>query len=125
MTITDSRAVLAMLRSRYLGIEIRDYAFRRLYSIEHMVFFDCVGDSEKCLSDALSRIDYPRFVAYAVVEDALGHRTVMNVSYANLGGEALERFVRRYPEQLKPSSEMALQLSGRRYVEYVGASYED
>jgi hypothetical protein len=125
MTITDSRAVLAMLRSRYLGIEIRDYAFRRLYSIEHMVFFDCVGDSEKCLSDALSRVDYPRFVAYAVVEDALGHRTVMNVSYANLGGEALERFVRRYPEQLKPSSEMALQLSGRRYVEYVGASYED
>jgi hypothetical protein len=125
MNITDSRAVLAMLRSRYLGIEIRDYAFRRLYSIEHMVFFDCVGDSEKCLSDALSRIDYPRFVAYAVVEDALGHRTVMNVSYANLGGEALERFVRRYPEQLKPSSEMALQLSGRRYVEYVGASYED
>jgi hypothetical protein len=125
MNITDSRAVLAMLRSRYLGIEIRDYAFRRLYSIEHMVFFDCVGDSEKCLSDALSRVDYPRFVAYAVVEDALGHRTVMNVSYANLGGEALERFVRRYPEQLKPSSEMALQLSGRRYVEYVGASYED
>lgn len=123
MTITDSTMVLAMLRSRYLGIEIRDYAFRRLYSIEHMVFFDCVGDYEKCLSDALSRVDYPRFVAYAVVEDALGHRTVMNVSYANLGGEALERFVRRYPEQLRPSSEMALQLSGRRYVEYVGASY--
>jgi hypothetical protein len=125
MNITDSRAVLAMLRSRYLGIEIRDYAFRRLYSIEHMVFFDCVGDSEKCLSDALSRVDYPRFVAYAVVEDALGHRTVMSVSYANLGGEAMERFVRRYPEQLRPSSEMALQLSGRRYVEYIGASYED
>ena len=124
MPIIDSTAVIGTLRSRYSGIAIRDYAFRRLYSIERMVFFDCVGDSEKCLADALSRVDYPRFVAYAVVEDALGHRTVMDVSYANLGGETLERFVRRYPGQLKPSSELALQLSGRRYVEYVGASYE-
>jgi hypothetical protein len=125
MPITDSTAVIGTLRSRYPGIEIRDYAFRRLYSIEHMVFFDCVGDSEKCLTDTLSRVDYLRFVAYAVVEDALGHRTVLDVSYANLGGETLERFVRRYPGQLRPSSEMALQLSGRRYVEYVGVSYED
>jgi hypothetical protein len=125
MPITDSTAVIGTLRSRYPGIEIRDYAFRRLYSIEHQVFFDCVGDSEKCLTDTLGRVDYLRFVAYAVIEDALGHRTVLDVSYANLGGETLERFVRRYPGQLRPSSEMALQLSGRRYVEYVGVSYED
>lgn len=125
MPITDAAAVLEELRSRYTGIEIRDYAFRRLYSTEHNVFFDCDGDSEKCLTDALSRVGYPRFVVYAVVEDASGHRAVMDVSYANLGGETLERFVRRYPGQLRPSSEMALQLSGRKYVEYVGASYED
>jgi hypothetical protein len=125
LPITDTVAVLATLRSRYPGIEIRDYAFRRLYSIEHMVFFDCDSDSEKCLSDTLRRVEYPRFIAYAVVEDALGHRTVMDVSYANLGGETLERFMKRYPGQLRPSSELALQLSGRKYVEYVGASYED
>jgi hypothetical protein len=125
LPITDSTAVLATLRSRYPGIEIRDYAFRKLYSIEHMIFFDCDSDSEKCLADTLRRVDYPRFVAYAIVEDALGHRAVLDVSYANLGGETLERFVRRYPGQLRPSSEMALQLSGRKYVEYVGASYED
>jgi hypothetical protein len=125
LPITDSTAVLATLRSRYPGIEIRDYAFRKLYSIEHMIFFDCDSDSEKCLADTLRRVDYPRFVAYAIVEDALGHRAVLDVSYANLGGETLERFVRRYPGQLRPSSEMALQLSGRRYVEYVGASYEN
>jgi hypothetical protein len=49
----------------------------------------------------------------------------MDVSYANIGDETLERFLRRYPGQLKPSSEMALQLSDRRYLEYIGASYED
>ena len=125
LPITDATAALATLRSRYPGIEIRDYAFRRLYSIEHMVFFDCDSDQEKCLTNALSHVDYPRFVAYAVVEDALGHRTILDVSYANLGGETLERFLKRYPGQLRPSSEMALQLSGRMYVEYVGASYED
>ncbi len=117
--------VLAELRTRHSGIEIRDYAFKRLYSTEHMVFFDCDGESEKCLNDALTSVNYIRFVAYAVVEDASGHRYVMDVSYANLGGETLGRFVKRYPGQLKPSSEMALQLSGRKYVEYIGASYEE
>jgi hypothetical protein len=125
LPITDATGVLAELRIRYTGIEIRDYAFRRLYSTEHKVFFDCNGDSEKCLTDVLSRVDYPRFVAYAIVEDTSSHRSVMDVSYANLGGETLERFVRRYPGQLRPSSEMAFQLSDRRYVEYLGASYED
>jgi hypothetical protein len=64
-------------------------------------------------------------VAYSVVEDTSGLRIVMNVSYANLGGETLERFVRRYPKQLRPSSEIALQLSDCKYVDYSGASYED
>ena len=64
-------------------------------------------------------------MAYAVVEEASGHRAVMDVSYADLGGETLGRFLRRYPGQLRPSSEMAFQLSDRKYVEYVGASYED
>ena len=113
------------LRSRHPGIESRDYAFRRLFSTEHMIFFDCDDMSEKCLTEVLTRTDYPRFVAYAVVEDTSSHRYIMNVSYANLGNETLERFVKRYPSQLRPSSEMALQLSERKYVEYVGASYED
>jgi len=124
LPITDAATVLAELRNRHPGIEIRDYAFRRLYSPEHVVFFDCNSESEECLADVLARIDYKRFVAYAVVEDATGHRYVIDVSYANLGRETLERFVRRYPEQLRPSSEMTLQLSDRKYIEYIGASYE-
>jgi hypothetical protein len=125
LPIIDTTAEIAELRNRHQGIEIRDYAFRRLYSTEHMIFFDCDGESEKCLADALTRVDYPRFIAYAVVEDKAGHRHVMDISYANLGSETLERFVRRYPGQLRPSSEMALQLSDRKYVEYIGASYEE
>ena len=125
MPIIDATVVLSELRNRHPGIKTRDYAFRRLYSTEQMIFFDCDGESEKCLDDALNRVDYPRFVAYTVVEDALGHRYVIDVSYANLGREALERFVRRYPGQLRPSSELALQLSDRKYIEYIGASYED
>jgi hypothetical protein len=125
LPIIDTTAVLIELRKKYPGIEIRDYSFRRLYSAEHMVFYDCTGVSEVCLSDVLTRVDHPRFVAYAVVEDVSGRRFVMDISYANLGKETLEKFVRRYPGQLKPGSEMALQLSERKYVEYIGASYED
>ena len=125
MPITDAAMVLAELRKRYLGIESRDYAFRRLYSTEYMVFFDCDEVPEKCFTDALTRVDYPRFVVFAVVEDSSGHRFVMNISYSNLGKETLERFVKRYPGQLRPASEMALQLNDRKYVEYIGASYEE
>lgn len=124
MPIIDATTVIAELRNRHQGIEIRDYIFRRLYSTEYMIFFDCKGEFEKCLAGVLNRVDYPRFVAYAVVEDAAGHQYVMDISYANLGNETLERFVKRYPGQLRPSSEMALQLSDRKYVEYIGASYE-
>jgi hypothetical protein len=125
MSIIDTNEILIDLRKRYPGIETRNYVFRMFYSTEHMVFFDCDGVPQDCLTNALTRVDYPRFVAYAVVEDASGHIYVMNVSYTNLGKETLEKFVNRYPKQLKPSSEMALQLSDRKYVEYIGASYED
>jgi hypothetical protein len=125
LPIIESTIVLRELRIRHPDIEIRDYAFRRLYSTEHMIFFDCEYEPEKCLVDALTRVDHTRFVAYAVVEEASGDRYVMDVSYANIGGETLERFIKRYPGQLKPSSEMALQLSDRKYVEYFGASYEE
>jgi hypothetical protein len=90
-----------------------------------MIFFDCDGVSENCLNEALTRVDHPRFVAYAVVEDISSHRYIMDISYTNLGRETLERFVSRYPGQLRPASEMALQLSERKYVEYIGASYEE
>jgi hypothetical protein len=125
LPIIEATAVLAELRIKYPGIESRDYAFRRLFSTEHMIFFDCDSDPGICLSDILTRVDISRFEAYVVVEDASGHRYIMNVSYANLGRENLERFVKRYPGQLRPSSEMALQLSDRKYIEYIGASYED
>jgi len=49
----------------------------------------------------------------------------MDISYANLGKETLERFLIRYPTQLKPGSLMALQLSGSEYLEFLGASYEE
>ena len=117
--------VLLELRRKYPGIETRDYVFRKLYSTDHMIFFDCNNISENCLQDALNRFDYSRFVAYAVVKNSSDHLYVMDVSYTNLGKETLEKFVKRYPQQLRPSSEMALQLSDRTYIEYLGASYED
>ena len=125
MPIIDTSTVLVELRKKYPGIETRDYAFRRLYSTENMVFFDCDGVSESCLSDSLNRVDYSRFIAYAIVKEISGHLYVMDVSYTNLGRESLEKFVKRYPRQLRPSSEMALQLSDRKYIEYIGASYEE
>jgi len=96
MSIIDTYKILVELRKRYLGIEIKDYAFRKLYSTEHMVFFDCDEVPQNCLNNALTRVDYPRFIAYAVVEDAPGHRYVMEVSYTNLGKETLEKFAKRY-----------------------------
>ena len=125
MPIIDTTEVLADLRKRYPGIETMDYIFRRLFSEEKKVFFDCVGVADECLPKVLAHVGYSRFSAYSVVEDASGHRYVMNVSYTALEGETLDRFVKRYPGQLRPSSEMALQLSDRRYVEYIGASYEE
>jgi hypothetical protein len=123
--IIDVTEVLADLKKRNPGIEVREYLFRRLFSEEKRVFFDCSGVAEVCLSEVLAHVGFSRFVAYSVVEDASGQRVVLDVSYTALDGETLERFVRRYPGQLKPSSEMALQLSNRRYVEYIGAGYED
>ncbi len=122
--IVESTTVTADLRSRYPDIEIRDYALRRLYSTEQRVFLDCEGERRRCLTEALTGTGHPRFVVYSVTEDGTGRRTLLDVSYANIGRETLEKFIRRYPEQLKPAAEMALQLSGSKYLEYVGASYE-
>jgi len=123
LPIVDSITVTAELRARHLGIVIRDYAIRRLYSTEQRVFFDCDGDARRCLTDVLTGTGYQRFVAYAVTEDDTGRRTLLDVSYANTGKETLEKFIKRYPTQLKPAAEMALQLSSGKYLEYVGASY--
>jgi hypothetical protein len=125
LPIINTTVLLAELRNRHPGIESRDYTFKRLYSTDHMIFFDCYGASEKCITDVLNRVDYPRFVVYIVVEDTSGRHYILDVSYANMGRETLEKFVKRYPRQLRPSSEMALQLSDRKYIEYIGASYED
>ena len=125
MPIIRASDVLEELRSRYPGVETRDYLFRNLFSTEHSVFFDCGGDWGECLSDVLAYVGYSRFVAYSIVEDSTGHSYILDVSYTAIEGETLERFIRRYPGQLKPSSEMALQLSGRKYLKYVGAGYEE
>ncbi len=98
---------------------------RRLYSTEQRVFFDCNGDPQRCLTDVLTRTGYSRFVAHSVVEDDSGRRNLLDVSYANTGRETLEKFIRRYPTQLKQAAEMALQLSSGKYLEYVGSSYEE
>jgi hypothetical protein len=114
------------LREKWAGVEIPEYKFRRFYSLEEKIFFDCVkGDQASCLSEVMRNEGFPRFVAFILARWEDGTLRVLDVSFANLGKETLERFNDRYPRQLRPANAMALQLSGGEYLEYLGASYEE
>ena len=113
------------LKLRFNGIDIPKYKFRKLFSRNFKIFFDCEEKPPNCLEDILHKDTYPRFIVYFIIREENGNLLVMDVSFANPGKETLERFIKRYPTQLKPANTMALQLSGREYVEYLGVSYED
>lgn len=114
------------LREKWAGVEIPEYKFRKLLSVEDRIFFDCVeGDQAGCLTEVMRHEGYPRFVAFILARWEDGTLRVLDVSFANLGKETLERFNDRYPRQLRPANAMALQLSGGEYLEYLGASYEE
>ena len=123
--IIPTRFLLAEIRDRLGVANIPYYKFRKFYSRKYKVFFDCMNDEKKCLEEALYNEKFIRFVAFSIIKDGNGPLQIIDVSYANLGKETLERFVTRYPIQLKPSSTMALQLSGSEYLEFLGASYEE
>jgi len=114
------------LRERWAGVDIPEYKFRRLYSPEKKIFFDCdEEDKANCLAEVMSHEDYSRFVAFILAKLEDGTIRVIDVSFTNLGKETLERFTDRYPRQLRPTNALGLQLSGGEYLEYLGASYEE
>ena len=114
------------LREKWAGVEIPEYKFRKFLSVEDRIFFDCVdGDQAGCLTEVMRHEGYPRFVAFILARWEDGALRILDVSFANLGKETLERFNDRYPRQLRPANAMALQLSGGEYIEYLGASYEE
>ncbi len=115
------------LRERFGPIEIPAYKFREWYSRERGVFFDCEeGDTEACLERVMREEGYSFFTVFLVVrEERDGGLKVMDVSFANIGRETLQRFMRRYESQLKPASVMSLQVAGKEFVEFLGASYEE
>jgi len=124
MGITETARLLDGLEEKWEGLHIPRYRFKRLCSEERGVFFDCSTEPERCLEDVMARTDYPRFSVYLLVRGNDGELTVEEVSFANPGGETLERFVKRYPTQLRPAGALAYQLNGRELVDYLGASYE-
>jgi hypothetical protein len=114
------------LREKWVGVEIPEYKFRKFHSVEDRIFFDCVkGVQAGCLAEVKRHEGYSRFVAFILARWEDGTLRVLDVSFANLGKETLERFNDRYPRQLRPANAMALQLSGGEYLEYLGASYEE
>jgi len=114
------------LREKWVGVEIPEYKFRKFHSVEDRIFFDCVeGDQAGCLTEVKRNEGYHRFVAFILARWEDGTLKVLDVSFANLGKETLERFNDRYLRQLRPANAMALQLSGGEYLEYLGASYEE
>ena len=123
--IIFSNDVFEEIQKRLGEIDIPRYKFRNFFSSEYKIFFDCEKDPLECLEPILGYENYQRFVVYFIVRDEQGNLSVMDVSFSNPGKETIEHFIRRYPTQLKPANAMALQLSGREYLEYLGTSYED
>jgi hypothetical protein len=124
--IVTIQEFFSSLRERWAGVDIPEYKFRRFYSTEKKIFFDCVeGDKASCLAEVMRNEGYSRFVAFILARLEDGSLRVIDVSFANLGKETLERFTDRYPRQLRPANAMALQLSSGEYIEYLGASYEE
>jgi hypothetical protein len=123
--IVSAQLILDEVKLRLGVTNIPRYKFRRLFSWKYKTFFDCRDDAQKCLEEVLHNENYSRFIVYSIIKDENGDLQIMDVSYASLGKETLERFVNRYPIQLQSACIMALQLSGNEYREFLGVSYEE
>lgn len=126
LEIVSREALIESLLEEFGSIEIPTYKFRKLFSRDKQVFFDCEGeDTDACLEQVLHKKTHTLFVVFLLIRDKeSGNLKVMDVRFHNIGKETLEHFINRYHSQLKFSSIMGLKASGKEYVKYVGCSYE-
>lgn len=124
--IVSRETLVELLREEFGSIEIPSYKFRKFYSRDKQVLFDCErGDTYACLDQVLHNETHAFFVVFLVIRDKeSGSLRVMDVSFPNIGKETLEHFIKRYHSQLKPSSIIGLEASRKEYVKYLGCSYE-
>jgi hypothetical protein len=125
--LIESKKFLESLNERYSSLEIPFYKFREWYSVDHKVFFDCEGDEKlKCLNEVMNKIDYPFFKVFFVAKEKESDRfIVMDIAYPNSFKSSINKWVDRYETMLKPASFIALEGSGKEYVEHLGVSYEE
>ena len=109
---------------RFPGLEIQAYRLRDYYSDEYKLFFDCEGDPDKCIKEALEYSFHVKYVTYLVVKKGEAFE-FMSVAYRNPAVESLEHFIGRYETTIKPSLVMTLVGSDKEFVELLGFSYED
>jgi hypothetical protein len=115
-----------ILEEKYKGLKIPLYKFRKWFSDEQQVFFDCdAPDKEACLREVMTKPDLSAFIIYLLVKDAsTGNYSFMDVNFRNLGKETLEHFMNRYHQQLETMTKLSLQTASREYVACLGHSYE-
>ena len=108
---------------RFPGLEVQAYRLRDYYSDEHKLFFDCEGDPDECIKEALEYSFHVKYVTFLVVKR--GDRLeFMSVAYRNPAVESLEHFMGRYETTIKPSLVMTLVGSDKEFIELLGFSYE-
>lgn len=124
--IFSSDDILDSIQEEFKSLEIPFYKFRKFFSEDKQVFFDC-EDSEtiQCLNVKLKQKDHVYFVIFLLVKNRdSGKLLVMDVRFSNTGRESLEHFIDRYNSHLKPSVIMSLEASGKELIRYLGFSYE-
>ena len=109
---------------RFPGLEIQAYRLRDYYSDDHKLFFDCEGDPETCIKEALEYSFHVKYVTFFVIKKGEAYE-FMSVAYRNPAVESLEHFMGRYDTTIKPSLVMTLVGSDKGFVELLGFSYED
>lgn len=124
--IVPANEYVKTLEQKYIGLKIPSYKLRKYFSDGHQVFFDCdVDDAESCLQAIMTKPDFNAFIIFILFKDtATGNFGFIDVSFRNLGKEALEHFITRYHQQLEQMTKLSLQTALREYVACLGHSYE-
>lgn len=125
--IISNEDALEPIQEEFESLEVPLYKFRGFFSEDKQVFFDCENsETLQCLNENLKRRDHDYFIVFLLVKNIeSGKLLVMDVRYANIGGETLEHFIDRYNSHLKPSSIMSLEAGGKELIRYLGYSYEN
>ena len=124
VTILSKEEYVKETEKRFPELEIPAYRLRDYYSDEHKLFFDCKGDTEECIKEALEYSFHVKYVTFFVVKKGEDFE-FMSVAYRNPAVESLEHFMGRYDTTIKPSLVMTLVGSDKEFVELLGFSYED